>query len=184
MSPKRDSYCSYCGSAFVPPLAWPRTCAQCGVTIWANPVPVTITLVPLRVGERTGLLVVRRAIEPGIGRLALAGGFLEEHETWQEGAAREVREETGIAIDAGALVPFWFASSDPRPNRVLLFCVAPPIDTAGIAPWIRDHETMERGVVFGPQGLEEEFVFSLHVEAAKRWMAHEGLSGAHGFTAI
>jgi ADP-ribose pyrophosphatase YjhB (NUDIX family) len=67
-------------------------------------------------GRGGGLLVVRRSSRKG--KLALAGGFLEEHETWAEGAAREVREEAGIAIDPAKLEPFWFTSTAPRPNRV------------------------------------------------------------------
>jgi len=75
----RDSFCSYCGTAFAQ-ATYPRTCASCGVEIWANPVPVAVVLAQIVDGYRTGLLVVRRAIPPAIGKLALVGGFIEEHE--------------------------------------------------------------------------------------------------------
>src|SRR5688572_229267 len=104
----RDTFCSFCGTAFAPPLGYPRTCASCNTQIWANPIPVSVVLVPIVREERAGLLVVRRAIEPQKGKLALAGGFLEEQETWAEGGAREIREETGIEIDPTKLKPFWF----------------------------------------------------------------------------
>ncbi|MEE4592977.1 NUDIX domain-containing protein [Streptomyces sp. DSM 41524] len=48
-----------------------------------------------------GVVVVRRAIEPALGRLALPGGYVEVGETWREGAVRELREETGLAADPG-----------------------------------------------------------------------------------
>nr|WP_307819043.1 NUDIX domain-containing protein [Streptomyces sabulosicollis] len=48
-----------------------------------------------------GVVVVRRAIEPALGRLALPGGYVEVGETWQEGAVRELREETGLEADPG-----------------------------------------------------------------------------------
>jgi len=117
----RDTYCSYCGTQFPAPLAYPRTCPACQIQIWANPIPVTVVLVPIVDGDRTGLLVVRRAIPPQIGKLGLVGGFLEEHESWQHGGAREVREETGVIVDPARLETHWFASSEPRPNRLLLF---------------------------------------------------------------
>ena len=179
----RDTYCSYCGARFAEPLAYPRTCAACGTQIWANPIPVTVVLVQIVDGDRTGLLVVRRAIPPQIGKLGLVGGFLEEHESWQHGGAREVREETGVIVDPAELTPHWFASSAPRPNRVLLFSLAPPQPASALPPFLPDHESSERGVIYGPGGLEQVFAFDTHVEAARRYFAARGVNGAHDFTA-
>lgn len=178
----RDSFCSHCGAAFPAPLAYPRTCASCGVTIWANPIPVAVVLVPVVQGDRTGLLVVRRGIEPGKGKLALVGGFVEEEETWQVGGAREVREEANVTVDAGTVVPFWFTSTAPKPNRVLLFGLAEPLATESLAPFEANSETLARGLVFGPAGLDEVFAFSLHAAAAKRYFASRNARGAHEFT--
>lgn len=184
--PERDTYCSYCGTAFTPPLGYPRTCANvaCRVTIWANPIPVSVVLAPIVHRGRTGLLVVRRAIEPRRGKLALVGGFLEEHETWQEGGAREVREEAGVTIDPASLEALWFTSTEPRPNRVLLFSVAPPADASTLLPHRPSAETAERGLVFGSGGLEEVFAFPLHVGAARRFLEPRGLTGPHDYTVI
>jgi ADP-ribose pyrophosphatase YjhB (NUDIX family) len=167
----RDAYCSYCGHAFEGPLAYPRRCSSCKTEVWANPIPVSVVLVPVIRGDRTGLLVVRRAIEPAKGKLALVGGFLEEHETWAEGGVREIREETGVEIDPSGLDPFWFTSTAPKPNRVLLFSVAAPLDASELAPYTPTNETSERGLIFGPAGLDAEFAFPLHVEAARRFFA-------------
>lgn len=177
----RDTFCSYCGTAYGSPLAYPRTCGRCKTVVWANPIPVSVVLTPVEDGPRTGLLVVRRAIPP-VGKLALVGGFLEEHESWQEGGAREVREETGAIVDPGTLAPMWYASSAPRPNRVLLFSVARPIGVAALPPFHHDAETSERGLVFGPDGLDEVFAFPLHTEAARRYFATHGIAGPHAFS--
>jgi ADP-ribose pyrophosphatase YjhB (NUDIX family) len=127
---------------------------------------------------------VRRGIEPGKGKLALVGGFVEEHETWQAAAAREVREETSVLVDPASMDPFWYVSTEPRPNRVLLFAIAAPLDGAKLPPLAPNAETAERGLVFGSRGLEDVFAFPLHVKAAKRWLDARGLESAHDFTTI
>jgi ADP-ribose pyrophosphatase YjhB (NUDIX family) len=180
----RDTYCHACGTAFPSTSSYPRRCAACGLEVWANPIPVAVVLAPVTIGARTGLLVVRRAIPPGIGKLALVGGFLEEHEPWQVGGAREVREETGVAIDPATLAPFWFTSTEPRPDLVLLFGTAAPQPASALAPFTPNAEVSERGLVFGPAGLDDLFAFSLHVEAARRWFTARGERGAHDYAAV
>lgn len=181
--PVRDAYCSYCGTKFAAPLVSPRTCAGCATPLWSNPIPVCVVVVPVEDDGRTGVLVIRRAVPPHVGRLALPGGFLEDHETWQHGAAREVREETGASIDPAALAPLSFASSVPRHNRLLLFSLAPPLAVSALPPFHADAETLERGLVFGPGGLDDVFAFPLHVEAIARFFASRGAHGPHDFAA-
>lgn len=180
----RDAFCSFCGTAHVS-QAYPRTCpnAACAATIWANPIPVVVVLVPVTHRGRQGLLVVRRGIEPACGKLALVGGFLEEHERWQDGAAREVREETGVIIDPGLLEPFYYVSTEPRPNRVLLFSIAAAVADP-LPPHVPNAETAERGLIFGLEGLEHEIGFPLHLDAARRHLARRGLTGPHAYTAV
>lgn len=180
----RDTFCSFCGTAYPPVAGYPRTCVNdtCGKTVWANPIPVAVVLTPIVQGGREGILVVRRGIEPGRGKLALAGGFLEEHENWQTGGAREVREETGIEIDAGSLEPFWYVSTEPKPNRVLLFSVAKPVTQLGA--FTPNAETLERGLIFGPDGLDEVMAFPLHTQAVRRLFQSRGITGPHGFVAL
>ncbi len=184
----RDTYCSCCGAAFgeIPAgaRAYPRTCPGCGTTIWSNPIPVAVVLQPIVKAGRTGLLVVRRGIEPRKGHLAIVGGFVEDHETVEQGGAREVLEETGVTVPATSLRPFWFTSTAPRPNRVLLFLVGDPIDSSGLGAATLDAETLERGVVFGPEGLGEVFAFPLHAAAASRWFAERGIEGPHDYECI
>lgn len=93
---EKNSCCSYCGTRHPDTLLWPITCRRCGNTNYLNPIPVVVLLVP--VGE--GLVVARRNIEPQKGTLVLPGGYLDLGETWQEGAVRELYEETDILISA------------------------------------------------------------------------------------
>ena len=184
MKATRDTYCSYCGTRYGEPLAYPRTCKACSTQVWANPIPVSVMLLPVVTGDRTGLLVVRRSIEPRLGKLALVGGFLEEQETWAEGAVREVREETGVVVRPDTLTAFWFTSTEPRPNRVLLFSVAQPVSAASFGPFVASPETDERGLVFGPDGLDDVFAFPLHAKAARRYFSERGVEGEHGYAVV
>ena len=154
---ERNSHCSYCGQAFTPAAPWPRTCAQCGRVSYVNPVPVAVTLVPVD----SGLLVVRRGIEPGRGRLALPGGFINLGESWQAAGAREVREETGVTIDPAGIRE-WAVRSAPD-STVLIFGLAAPMRRADLPIFKLDAETLECLVLEQPEAL----AFSLHTEVVR-----------------
>jgi ADP-ribose pyrophosphatase YjhB (NUDIX family) len=96
---EKNSCCSYCGTRFPDAEPWPITCRQCGNRSYLNPIPVVVLLVPVG----AGLVVTRRNIEPQKGTLVLPGGYLDLGETWQEGAVRELYEETGIRVPAGEI---------------------------------------------------------------------------------
>jgi 8-oxo-dGTP diphosphatase len=51
-----------------------------------------------------GVVLVRRRHPPLLNAWSLPGGVLEIGEPLREGVAREVREETGLAIEAGPVV--------------------------------------------------------------------------------
>lgn len=89
-----NSHCSYCGSRFPEAEPWPRHCQSCLNTSYLNPLPVVVVMLPMD----SGLIVIRRNIEPQKGTLNLPGGYLDLGETWQHGAHRELYEETGINV--------------------------------------------------------------------------------------
>ncbi|GAA1701077.1 NUDIX domain-containing protein [Streptomyces yatensis] len=110
---RRVTHCPYCGTACAEGAGWPRDCAGCGETQWRNPLPAAVVLQPVAtLSGRLGVVVVRRAIEPAMGQLALPGGYVEVGETWQQGAVRELREETGLAAD-----PEWVRLFDVHSTR-------------------------------------------------------------------
>jgi ADP-ribose pyrophosphatase YjhB (NUDIX family) len=171
--PVIHSHCSYCGTAYAPDLAWPRVCAHCGETTWLNPLPVALVMMPiLEEDGRTGLLMVRRGIEPQLGLLGLPGGFIEEGESWQEGAVRELREETGLVADASEVT---LADVLSAPHHVILIFGAvkprPRAEVDAITPdavrRLSNDETQELAVIHEAQQL----AFPLHTEMSNRFFA-------------
>ncbi|MDX9875139.1 MAG: NUDIX hydrolase [Spongiibacteraceae bacterium] len=75
-------YCTACGYVHYEP---PRILIGCFITC----------------GDR--LLWIRRGIEPYKGLWTVPGGFMEKGEDPRDAAARELFEETGVAIDVEAL---------------------------------------------------------------------------------
>ena len=75
-----------------------RHCANCGFTYYQNPRASTAAFILNGRGE---LLVARRGKEPAKGTLDLPGGFVDNNENAEQGMVREIREETGLVIDAG-----------------------------------------------------------------------------------
>ena len=67
------------------------------------PFPVTFVTVDCLVVKGGHVLVVKRKGSLGKGQLALPGGFLNQDETVQEGALRELKEETAIKVDKDTL---------------------------------------------------------------------------------
>ena len=162
----KDSYCSSCGTAFAPDSGWPRTCAVCGATTYRNPLPVAVALLPVCQDGGTGLLVIRRSIEPRRGLLALPGGFIDHGETWQQAVVRELAEETGLTAAPGD-VRLADALTDTDGGHLLLFGLLPERTAEELPPFIPTDETDSREVLAAPA----ELAFPLHTEAAGRWFA-------------
>jgi ADP-ribose pyrophosphatase YjhB (NUDIX family) len=161
-----NGHCAYCGTAFVPRSPWPRICPGCGETTWRNPLPVALLLVPVDPGNgrRPGVIAVRRDIEPARGELCLPGGFIEYGETWEEGAARELREEAGLLVDPAEVELFDVASTG---RHVLVFGTVAPRPGGSLPPSAPTDEATEWVVLDGPT----ELAFPTHTEAVAKFFA-------------
>lgn len=159
MTPIKHSHCSYCGAAYAEGQPWPRRCATCDQVSYLNPLPVSVVLVPVD----AGLLVVRRAIPPRQGQLALPGGFIGVGESWQAAGARELFEEAGVTIDP-AQIRLFDVQSAPD-GTVLIFGLAAPLCAEDLPPFSASDEAGERLVIDAPV----ELAFPLHTLVAGRY---------------
>jgi NAD+ diphosphatase len=116
------TYCPTCATPLQllsrPEDGGPKTrlrCPACGWTHWNNPTPVLAAVIEL--ADRDGqLLLARNAAWPGKA-FGLITGFMEAGETPQEGIAREVTEETSLAVDSLSLIGVY---DFQRMNQVII----------------------------------------------------------------
>ena len=99
-------HCTKCGGPLVmgavPGEERPRlVCHECGHIAYVNPRLVATAIPVTDSGE---IILLRRGFEPGRGRWAQPGGFLEVDETPTEGAIRETLEETGLVVRPGEIL--------------------------------------------------------------------------------
>jgi len=90
-----------------------RVCATCGWIDYENP-KVVVGAVVVHDGR---FLLCRRAIEPRRGYWTIPAGFLEQHETTEQGARREAMEEAGAELDIEALLAVY---NLPRISQIQL----------------------------------------------------------------
>jgi ADP-ribose pyrophosphatase YjhB (NUDIX family) len=161
---EKNSCCSHCGTRYPTAEPWPISCRSCGHTNYLNPIPVVVLLVP--VGE--GLVVARRNIEPQKGTLVLPGGYLDLGETWQEGAQRELYEETGILIS---------------PDEISLYDVQNGLDNTLVVSGLAARQPLSCLQPFSSAETQEidlieepiELGFPLHNLLIRRYFAGNGM---------
>ena len=61
------------------------------------------------------ILLLRRAVQPGLGAWDLPAGYLDPHESFEQGAVRETREEAGLMVDLVGLAGVYHS---PAANAV------------------------------------------------------------------
>jgi len=172
----QGSFCSYCGGPFpqevIQKKIYPRTCQKCLNITYRSFSDLAVVLVPVHDGGKRGVLLIRRAIPPRVGMLALPGGFIDDgvetalpaNESWQVAGAREAREELGIELRAADLVELFTVGPTPESGSILNFLLAPSIPLNDLPEFVPNIEVSERVVAWEPVDL----AFPTHTETL-RW---------------
>jgi len=75
-------------------------CGRCGFVFYIDPKVAVGTIIR----SPGGLVLVRRAIEPGYGKWVFPGGYVDRGEPLPDAAIREAREECGLDVRLDGLV--------------------------------------------------------------------------------
>ncbi|MEM7126697.1 MAG: NUDIX domain-containing protein [Chloroflexota bacterium] len=115
------------------------------------------------------VLLIRRAIEPYIGKRALPGRYVDFGESWQEAAVRELWEETGIeeashSMKLVAVYKGWHGAT------MLVFAEAPSIEPADVSLDATNSEVSEMMLCHPSQLTDVDFAFPLHREVVEEWI--------------
>lgn len=165
----KNTFCSYCGCAFIN-LAWPRQCTWCNNITYLNPKPVVVVTAEYD----NGLLLIKRNHEPGKGKWALPGGYLEVDETWQEGCARELLEETGLKIDI-TNIGIWEVFTSPVESNLVIFGAAGQIlNREAVESFKANSEVSELKIIYEPLS-PDDMAFPSHHNVVKMFFDHRDI---------
>ena len=137
-------HCAWCGARLGPRHGDEQRCTACGEPYYHGAKPCAAVIV---LDDAGAVLLGRRAIEPARGLWDLPGGFCGADETPEDCAVRELREETGCAIELtgflGHLIDVYGADGDHTLNvvftaRIVAGDPAPADDVAELRWFPRD----------------------------------------------
>jgi ADP-ribose pyrophosphatase len=166
-------FCSNCGSgAWITHGAREFVCTVCGHRHFITPIAAAVALI---LDAQDRILIIRRAHEPGLGKLGLPGGVIEPEETGEMAAARETHEEVGLDLPASAYT--YLCSLNNRylfqgyewPTLDLCF-VARVQDFTHVV--IQPSEVMESLIYTLDEVPFTDFAFESNAEAIRQLQAH------------
>jgi ADP-ribose pyrophosphatase YjhB (NUDIX family) len=114
------------------------------------------------------ILMVRQRRPYGV-HWEFPSGYYEPKESFEETAAREVLEETEVAVEIGELVctMVWEREHDRRRN-LLTYYAATPVDP-GSVPVAQVEEDIDKAAFVDPSSLSPHEIHPLHQAILDRW---------------
>ena len=106
------NYCNRCGQPMeVREAHGDRrpVCTSCGWVVFLDPKVVVGMLLSID----GGLVMVKRATNPGKGLWSFPAGFVDRGEVVEDAAARETWEETGLRAQAKSIIGVYSRTGDP-----------------------------------------------------------------------
>ncbi|MDP8924359.1 MAG: NTP transferase domain-containing protein [Chloroflexota bacterium] len=160
-------FCSRCGQALVQREIEGRArpvCPACDTVAWADPKVAVAVVIPWQ----GGILLGRRAIDPGRGRWSFPSGYVDRGEVLEEAARREVLEEIGLDVRIAGLVGAYSAAGNPVVLIVYAGEVVPGQPIAG--------PEVDELRAFAPDALPD-MAFSHDDRIVRDWLALRARAG-------
>ena len=134
-------------------------CARCGFVFYLDPKVAVGTIIETSDG---GIVLVRRAIDPGYGLWVFPGGYVDRGEQVEAAAIREAREESGLDVRIERLVNVY---SYPGNAPVIIVYAATVVG----GELCTDEECLEARVFHPSEIPWTELAFRSTSEALKDW---------------
>jgi ADP-ribose pyrophosphatase YjhB (NUDIX family) len=90
-------------------------CAGCSFIFYQDPKVVAGTVFTLN----GGIVLLRRGVEPSIGKWVFPGGYVDRGESVQDAAVRETKEESQLDVKLGPLLNVY--SYPGSPNVIVVY---------------------------------------------------------------
>ena len=135
-------FCVNCGTALVTRVIEGReveACPRDNFVLWHDPKVSTAVVVE----ADGGIVLGRRAIEPGYGLWCLPGGFVNDDEDPAAAAVRECMEEIGVPVELTGLIGVYHIPKTGAPSMVGIAYRGRLVD--GVRP-LAGAEMLEAGV--------------------------------------
>jgi ADP-ribose pyrophosphatase YjhB (NUDIX family) len=165
-------FCVNCGAPLVVKVFEGREVEACpndDFVLWRD--PKVATAIVIEAGG--GVVLGRRAIEPGYGLWCLPGGFVNDDESPAEAVARECREEIGATVEVESVLDVYHGAKSTAPSIVVIAYRGHLASGETLAP---GDEMLEVGV-FRLDALPP-VAFPSHREALARYAAAAAGSAA------
>jgi ADP-ribose pyrophosphatase YjhB (NUDIX family) len=164
-------FCINCGTALVTRVIEGReveACPRDNFVLWRDPKVSTAVVVE----SDGGIVLGRRAIEPGYGLWCLPGGFVNDDEDPIEAAARECLEEIGVAVEVTDLLGVFHIPKSGAPSMVVIAYRGGLVD--GGRP-VAGAEMLEVGVF--PLHALPSLAFPSHQAVLEKYVRSQAQSG-------
>lgn len=164
--PAKVKFCPLCGAAMAPRPIAPENvrrnvCTRCGFVHFPGPKLVAGCFVV----DGGRVLLLRRGIEPAVGKWTFPGGYVDFGENSADAAVRETREEVGMRVALGPLLGVFTDLTNPA-LTVVIYLAAP---RAG-APSLSEEASEVR--YFDPDEIPwPEIAFPTTAGALTAWVA-------------
>jgi 8-oxo-dGTP diphosphatase len=157
-------YCPRCGGGLEKRLVKstePKrlVCQACSFIFYQDPKVVAGTIFTLN----GGIVLLKRGVEPALGKWVFPGGYVDRGETVQDAAVRETKEESSLDVKLGALVNVY--SYTGSANVIVVYAA----DVIGGELTAQD-ESVEAATFFPSQIPWDELAFASTKDALRDYL--------------
>ncbi len=164
--PARMNYCPQCGQPLTDAVRYGRlrrVCPACGFIHFRDPKVAAVVFIV----QDGRVLMVRRSVDPQMGKWALPAGYIDYGEDPREAAVREVREETGLKVRITRLIDVLGpdAAGEGSATIVILF------EGQVIGGTLTAQDDIDRAAFFAPHEIpHDEVAFESTRLLLARWL--------------